>query len=104
MESLRAQPGARAVVHLHSPYATAFFTMAERLGIVPGGEEVAPSTVLADMQADEQRAQPEYLKARARLADALRQRRESAAAPANGAGGYPAEERSGGWFSRLLGR
>jgi hypothetical protein len=63
----------------HSPYALAFFTMADRLGIT--GESPGPVSVLADMQAEERRITPEYIKARSRLAESI-DRRE----PANGNG------------------
>jgi hypothetical protein len=58
----------------HSPYARAFFTMTEELGIVPSpGDAEQPNTLLADMQGSE-REGSEYLQERARLLESLRQR------------------------------
>jgi hypothetical protein len=62
----------------HSPYARAFFTMAEVLGIAPApGEEQGTVQVIAEMQAQE-RIGDEYVQERQRLAESLRQRRRAA--------------------------
>src|SRR4051812_1624565 len=77
----------------HSPYARAFFTMGEALGIVPpDGNEPEPVAIIADMQARERRGN-EYSQERQRLAETLRQRRAQAA-PRNGHGAQPAPEAS----------
>jgi hypothetical protein len=68
----------------HSPYARAFFTMAEVLGIAPAqGAEPGTIQVIAEMQSKE-RVGSEYVQERQRLAESLRQRRRAAPASSNG--------------------
>jgi hypothetical protein len=61
----------------HSPYARAFFAMAEVLGIAPAdGQNPGTVQVIAEMQVKE-RIGDEYVEQRRKLAEALRQRRSA---------------------------
>jgi hypothetical protein len=78
----------------HSPYARAFFTMAEVLGIAPAqGQEPGTVQVIAEMQSKE-RTGDEYVQERQRLAESLRQRRGSASGTNGHAGAQRAADAS----------
>jgi hypothetical protein len=78
----------------HSPYARAFFTMAEVLAIAPPqGEEPGSVRVIAEMQAQE-RLGDEYVQERQRLAESLRQRHRGASGTNGHAGGQRTAEAS----------